>query len=157
MMGIEPMFSQQLFGHDLGTLTLTNENGNIIGSGDLSEKMSFNYVGANYLLRLFDSKKKNCWLFSIGLGYISYKDRMFFDNYENTKITATTLSTNMSIGYDIGLSKKMALGFKASLMSGTFSNYKQTTNGITTNKTMPDKTAEGLGTIKLSIGLRFNK
>jgi len=29
--------------------------------------------------------------------------------------------------------------------------------GVTTTETMPEKTSEGLGTIKLSVGLRFNK
>lgn len=157
IMGIEPMFSQQLFGHSLGYVTLADEYGNPIDSGDFNEKITFNYIGANYLLRLFDSKKKNCWLLSIGLGYIGYNDRLLFENVENTKITAATFGTNMSIGYDIGLSKELALGFKVSLMGGTFSNYKQTINGITTNETMSENTAEGLGTIKLSIGLRFNK
>jgi hypothetical protein len=42
-------------------------------------------------------------------------------------------------------------------MGGTFNDYKQTLNGITTNETMPENTFEGLGTVKLSIGLRFNK
>lgn len=156
-MGIEPVFSQQLFSHSLGYGTLTDEYGKIIGTGNANEKIIINYIGANYLVRLFDSKKKNCWLFSIGLGYMGYNDRMLFDNVEKTKITASTFGSNMSIGYDIGLSKEFALGFKVSLVSGTFRNFNQTVNGITTNQTMPNKTAEGLGTIQLSVGLRFNK
>ena len=156
-MGIEAMFSQQLFGNKLGYGSLTDKEGNLIGSGEFNEKISFNYIGANYLVRLFDSKKKNSWLFSIGFGYMGYNDRLFFDNVERLKMTAGTLGTNMAIGYDIGLSENFGLGFKLSLMGGTFSNYKQTKNGMTTNETMPDKTSEGLGTVKLSVGLRFNK
>jgi hypothetical protein len=151
------MFSQQLFGHSLGNGYLTDENGRTIVSGNFKENIAFNYVGANYLLRMFDSKKKNSWLFAFGLGYIGYKDRFLCDNVEYSKFTAATLGTNLSIGYDIGLSKELALGFKVSLMSGTFRNYKLTINGITTNETMPDNTAEGLGTIQFSVGLRFNK
>ena len=155
-MGIEAMFSQQFFGHG-GDGYLTDSEGNFIVSGKLNEKIMFNFVGANYLHRLFDSNKKNCWLFSIGFGYMGYSDRWLFNNVENVKITASTLGTDMSIGYDIGFSDNFALGFKLSLISGAFRNYKQTKDGITTNETIPDKTAEGLGTIQLSIGLRFNK
>jgi len=156
-MGIEAIFSQQFFGNNAGYGSLTNNEGNLIGSGEFSEKMSFNYVGANYLFRLFDSKKKNNWLFSAGFGYMGYNDRLFFDNVERLKITAGTLGSYMAIGYDIGISENFGIGFKLSLLGGTFSNYKQTRNGITTNETMPEKTFEGLGTAKLSVGLRFNK
>jgi hypothetical protein len=156
-MGIEAVFSQQLFGNNLGYGELTDEDGSLIGSGEFNEKTSFNYMGVNYLFRYFDSRKKNCWLFSVGFGYMGYSDRMFFDNAERLKRTAGTLGSNIAIGYDIGISENFDIGFKLSLMGGTFRNYKQTRNGITTNETMPDKTAEGLGTVKLSVGLRFNK
>jgi hypothetical protein len=42
-------------------------------------------------------------------------------------------------------------------MGGSFRNYKLTADGKTTSETMPEKTSEGLGTIKLAVGLRFNK
>jgi len=155
--GIEAMFSQQFFGNNLGYGNLTDGEGNLVGSGEFNEEVSFNYIGVNYLLRLFDSTKKNSWLFSLGLGYMGFNDRLFFDDVERLKYTAGTLGSNMTIGYDIELSENFGLGFKFSLMGGTFRDYKQTKNGITTNKTMPDKTAEGLGTVKLSVGLRFNK
>ena len=156
-MGVEAMFSQQFFGNKIGYGSLTDKEGNLIGAGEFNEKMSFNYVGANYLIRLFDSTKKNNWLFSIGFGYMGYNDRLFFDSVERLKLTAGTLGSYMAIGYDIGISENFGIGFKLSLLGGTFSKYKQTKNGITTNETMPEKTFEGLGTVKLSIGLRFNK
>ena len=155
--GIEAMFSQQFFGNNPGYGSLTDKEGNLIVAGEFKEKISFNYIGANYLLRLFDSKGKNNWLFSIGLGYMGYNDRLFYDNVERLKLSAGTLGSNIAIGYDIGVSENFGIGFKLSLLGGTFSSYKQTFNGITTNETMPEKTFEGLGTVKLSVGLRFNK
>lgn len=157
MMGAELMVSQQLFSNSLGHATLSDDNGNYVGSGILKENIAFNYFGTNYLLRFFDSRKKNCWIFAIGLGYMGYTDRVIFDGYQFSKRTAATLGTHMSIGYDIGLSDDLALGFKISTIDGSFKNYKEIVNGITTNKTMPDKTIEGLNTIRLSVGLRFNK
>jgi len=92
-----------------------------------------------------------------GMGYLGYIDNLIFNDNEYSKITAATLGVNFGLGYDIGISKDFGIGFKLSFMGGSFRNYKQTLNGITTNETLPEKTSEGLGTIKLSVGLRFNK
>ena len=42
MMGLELQFSQQLFGHILGEGTLTDDFGNVLGSGKFNEKIAFN-------------------------------------------------------------------------------------------------------------------
>ncbi|MDR1756554.1 MAG: porin family protein [Culturomica sp.] len=154
-MGVEAIFSQQFFGNNLGNGTLTDAFPLVSGTWD--EKMVLNYIGANYILRHFDAKRKNCWLFSVGFGYLGYNDKLLLDNVEYLKMTAGTFGTNMAIGYDIGLSENLAIGFKLALRGGTFRKFKQTQNGITTNETLPDETFEGLGTLKLSVGLRFNK
>ena len=155
--GIELMFSKQLFEHTLGYGSLSDANGNLIGTGVFKEKIAFDYIGVNYICRLFDSRKKNCWLLSLGLGYMGDNDKFIFDNVENAKITAFTFASHLTIGYDIGLSENFAIGFKLALMGGSYKNYKWTNHGITTNITLPDNTSEGLSTIKLSVGLRFNK
>ena len=154
--GIEAVFSQQFFGNKFNAV-LTGEAGNILGSVILKERITFNYAGANYIVRIFNSKKKNCFLMTCGLGYLGYIDKVFFNDEEVGKITAATLGVNFGLGYDIGISKYFSIGFKASFMGGSFRNYKQTLAGVTTTETMPEKTSEGLGTIKLSVGLRFNK
>jgi len=88
------------------------------------------------------------------LGYI---DKVTFNDEEFARITAASLGTNIGFGYDIGIAKKISVGFKLSLMSGSFRTYRQTIAGVTTVETMPKNSSEGLGTIKLSVGLRFNK
>lgn len=155
-MGVEVMFSQQFFENDLDDYILINEDGEIIGSGHFKEKISFNNIGANYIVRFLDSKKKNCWLLSIGFGYMTYNNRFFLYQNNILKITSDLLSFNLAIGYDIGISENFAVGFKFSLLGGFFRNFRLTANGITTKKTLPEKTAEGLGTVRLSVGLRFN-
>jgi hypothetical protein len=156
LMGIEAMFSQQFFEHG-GDGYLTHPEGYFLRSGKLNEKIAFNYIGANYLLRFLGSNRKNCLLLSVGFGYIGYNDRLFFNDVENLKITASALGINMTIGYDIGISKNFGIGFKLSLMGGSFTDFEQTIDGITTNETTPEKKSEGLGTVKISVGLRFNK
>ena len=155
--GIEVLFSQQFFGNKLRDMFLVDDAGNVVAVGILNEKITFNYVGANYIVRFFNAKKKNCFLMTVGLGYLGYVDKLFFNNEEYGEITAATVGVNLGLGYDIAISKYFSIGFKASLMSGSFRTYKQTFAGVTTTETMPEKSSEGLGTIKLSVGLRFNK
>jgi hypothetical protein len=155
--GVEAMFSQQLFWNTIGRGTLADENGVPYGTGTCKESVRINYFGANYVTRIFGAKKKNSWLIALGLGYMGYNDRVLFDKVEGLKNTAGTLGVNMSVGYDLEPSETIGLGFKLSIMSGSFRDYKQTRDGVTTNETTPENTFEGLGTVKLSIGLRFIK
>jgi len=156
-MGVEALFSQQFFGNRMKNISLSDESGNFVGAGELNHKIAFNYIGANCVIRLFDSQKKNSWLFSFGFGYMGYNDRYIFHDVERMKLTASTLGTNAAVSYNIGQSENFDIGLKLSLMGGSFRDYKQIKDGVTTNETMPDKIAEGLGTVKLSVGLRFNK
>jgi hypothetical protein len=155
--GIETMFTQHFFSNKLGQVYFTDEFGNVINSAILKEKIIFNYIGINYIIRFYDSKKKNCFLMTMGMGYLGYIDKLFLNDQEFGKITASTVGVNLGVGYDIRISKRFCFGFKASLMGGSFSNYKQTIGNSITNESFPDKNSEGLGTINLSVGLRFNK
>ena len=155
--GIEVLFSQHFFGNTLKNMFLVDDGGNTIGFGNLKNKTMFNYVGANYIVRFFNSKKVNCFSMTFGLGYLGYIDKLIFNNEEFIKMTASTIGVNLGVGYDIGIAKNLAIGFKFSFMGGSFRNYKLTADGKTTSETMPEKTSEGLGTIKLAVGLRFNK
>lgn len=65
--------------------------------------------------------------------------------------------TSCAPSLKVSVSKALALGFKVSVIGGKFKNYKQTVNGQTIKDTLPYDSSEGLGTIRLSAGLRFNK
>jgi hypothetical protein len=155
--GLEIMFSQQFFSNTMRNVFWFDEEGNVIASGALKETNRLDYAGVNYIIRFFNSKKTNCFLMNFGIGYLGYLDKMIFNENELMKITAETVGVNFGLGYDIGISKNFAIGFKLAFRGGSFRNYQLTQDGRTTHEIMPDKTAEGLGTVKLSVGLRFNK
>jgi hypothetical protein len=155
--GVELMYSQQLFSNSPGEGTWLSEDGSVIASGVADEKIRFDYLGVNYIVRLFDSKKKNCFLMTVGLGYLGYSDKVFIKSEQINKITAGTLGTNIGFGYDIGISNNFSLGLKLSFTGGSFKSYRQTIRGVTTKVTMAGDTSENLSTIRLSVGLRFNR
>ncbi len=155
--GFELMFSQQRFGNS-GYGYIKDDDGNLLGEGELNNMIKFNYYGLNYLTRYqLGVNQKSTWLVTIGAGYLTYDDRWFINQTENLKMTAGNLGINIAIGYDYTLSSEYSVGVKLSLLGGNFSKYAQTVNSETTMKTLPEGTVEGLGTIKISAGLRFIK
>lgn len=124
------------------------------GHGKMSDDISIHFIGPLFSIRFFDAKKKNCFLTSIGLGYMGYVDDGVFINNAVT-IKGNTLGMSLSLGYDIGLSKSVALGFQFTLEAGTLTQY-QISDGNTTMKVELEESAyESLTRIDLSIGLRL--
>lgn len=147
--GLELLVSGQLYSNaPKGMFTSFHE---------VSNKIRVDYYGLNYITRAFDSEKRNCWIFGVGLGYMNYLDRWYKNGEVTGKITAGTLGTNISIGYDLKLPDDYSMGFKLSLMGGSFKNFTLNENGYVTKEVVEDDKREGLGTIRLSVGLRWNK
>jgi hypothetical protein len=72
-------------------------------------------------------------------------------------ITGNSLGMCMDIGYDIGISKSLQLGFQLSLISGQLTKYKLN-DGNTTQTVQLDKdNYENLYRVDFSVSLRFNK
>ena len=152
--GVELMFSRQMFGNSPDGI-FTFDDGNHFISGSLNNKMTISYIGANYVVRLFDSRGRNSWLFSIGAGYVGYNNRFIFNDAERVRTTAGALGSYASIAYDIKLSENFGMFFQVSTISGSFRHFDLTIDGVTTRERLPERTSEGLGTIKFSVGLRF--
>ena len=60
------------------------------------------------------------------------------------------------IGYDIALSKQVALGATLSAVAGTLSEVTYTENGVSRTQKLDKDNREGLGHLTLSLGLRIN-
>lgn len=92
---------------------------------------------------------------NFSLGYMGYSnDKVIVDKY---KMTGSTLGLSLDIGYDIGLSENLALGFQVSVLTGVLTKYDWS-DGTTTQTIKLEKDEyENLNRIDLSIGLRFNK
>jgi hypothetical protein len=134
----------------------SNSDDGSMGYGNLSDRIRINYIGPVLSTRFFNQTKKNCLLMDFGIGYLGYHDKALFAS-EKLTLTGSTAGLYWSIGYDIGISGNLALGFQLSLISGMMSEYKRS-NGIYTNVIKLEKDSrESLSHIDLSIGLRFSK
>ncbi len=120
-----------------------------------SDDISITFIGPYYSSRFLMADKKNSLMFNAGLGYVGYKDKAYFvSDYELTGVTAGLL---LDIGYDIGLSKSIAMGFQLSLIGGILTQYKLDDGFNTQTIKLEEDEYEGLGRINLSVGLRLIK
>jgi hypothetical protein len=145
-MGTGLKFDQQIYGASSpGYLTETGATGNV------KDNITISYIGPDFCFRLMNRKRTKSFFINFGFGYLIYKERMSLLS-ESTTITSGTLGSSMNIGYEIGLSKNMALGIQLSTMSGILSSLS-TENG----KVKLEDEKDNLSNIGLSIGLSFNK
>lgn len=123
--------------------------------GTMSDDLSITFIGPSFSTRMLNYNKSNAFLLSVSLGYMGYSNNeTLIDKY---KMTGSTMGLTFDAGYDIGLSKKLSLGFQLSFITGTLFQYKLN-DGTTTQTIKLEKGEyESLNRIDFSIGLRFSK
>jgi hypothetical protein len=138
----------------MDNVCITSSNGSC-QYGKMSDDISINFIGPLFSTRLLDFNKKNSFLLNLGIGYMGYTDKaVLISDYT---IKGNTAGLCCDIGYDIGLSKKIALGFQLSCMLGTLTKYDLSDGVHTKTVKLKKENYEDLSRIDLSIGLRFNK
>ena len=123
-------------------------------SGLLEDHINIWFLGPQCSFRLMNATKKNAFYLTYGLGYIGYHDSVkLIDPYT---IKGGTLGYLAEIGYDIGLSKHLAIGASFSLYNGTLRNVNITeSSGERRSVSLEKDKYEGLGHLDLAIGLRY--
>ena len=123
--------------------------------GRLGDDLTISFIGPTFSTRLFNHDKSNAFLLNLSLGYMGYSNnKVIIDRY---KMTGSTVGLSFDIGYDIGLSENLSLGFQVSYLSGTLFKY-ELNDGITTKTIdLEEREYESLNRIDFSIGLRFGK
>jgi hypothetical protein len=123
--------------------------------GKMSDDLTISFVGPTFSTRLLSHDKKNALLMNLSLGYIGYSnDKIIIDEY---KMTGSTMGLSFDIGYDIGLSENLSLGFQISFLSGTLFEYDWNDGSKTETIDLEEGEYESLNRIDFSVGLRFSK
>lgn len=123
--------------------------------GHMRDDLTISFIGPTFSTRLLNQAKSNAVLMNMSLGYMGYSNDLVL--IEQYKMTGRTLGLALDIGYDIGLSKNVSLGFQISFLTGTLFKYDWN-DGVTT-QTVDLKEGEynSLNRIDFSVGLRFNQ
>lgn len=103
-------------------------------------------AGPKILSRFYNRTQNSAFILGVGLGYVSYQESV-----SSIKATGGTFGTTLEIGYEIGLSKGVALMINACLTAGSLG--KITVNGKTSDL---DKRGS-LSSLSLAVGLVFGR
>lgn len=123
--------------------------------GKMSDDLTISFIGPTFSTRLLNHDKSNAFLMNLSLGYMGYSnDKVIIDNY---KMTGSTMGLSFDIGYEIGLSENLSLGFQVSFLTGTLFEYDWNDGTKTETIKLEKGEYESLNRIDFSIGLRFSK
>jgi len=155
LLGVGLKYNEFLTSYETENVYLTYPNGHT-EYGNLKDSYRIKFFGPVFCTRLLNSKMKNCLLMELGLGYMDYQDKGNLVSIP-VKINGSTVGSYLSIGYDFGIAKDLALGLQLSLLSGILTQIT-TFDGTSKVTTKLDKdNYEDLSRIEIAIGLRFNK
>lgn len=114
--------------NSIGDIYVEDEFGNRT-YGIMSDNLSVLFIGPQLSLRMPDRKKKNALIYKLGAGYMNYHDaKTIVTPFD---ITGNTVGLSADLGYNIGLTKNLALGFEISMMTGMLTSY-ELSDGLTT-------------------------
>ena len=123
--------------------------------GKMSDDLNISFIGPIFSTRLLSHDKKNAFLMNLSLGYMGYSnDKVIIDKY---KMTGSTMGLSFDVGYDIGLSENLSLGFQISFLTGTLFEYDWNDGTKTETIKLEKGEYESLNRIDFSVGLRFSK
>ncbi|HOS16887.1 MAG TPA: hypothetical protein PKX15_07765 [Bacteroidales bacterium] len=129
------------------------EDGSVL-YGKVSDDISIYFVGPFFTSRFLHAKKRNALMLNFGIGYVRYVDNavLIYDY----RIKGQTLGFCWDVGYEIGLTKNIALGLQLSCVTATLISYDLTAGGYTQYITLPKDSYEGLSRVDISVDVRVN-
>lgn len=121
--------------------------------GELENKDMITFIGPSFLMRYSSNMK---WIFNIniGLGYIGYSSKSSFLNNES-KISGASVGLLYELGVEYKFAKNWGIGADFTAISGTLGSFNINENGIKNTKKLSKDEREGLGHIRLSMGIKY--
>ncbi|MCF8336667.1 MAG: hypothetical protein K9I74_01665 [Bacteroidales bacterium] len=121
--------------------------------GKISDDITISFIGPTVSQRIFNHDKSNAFRMNLALGYMDFKNKIVRD--ENYTLTGNTSVVSLGVGYDIGLSENLALGFKVEFFQGGL--FEMVKDDGQTKETIDPEKGESLHRLDFSVGLRFRK
>ena len=130
-----------------------NSNTDIQTSAYSSEPVDLDikFIGPCVSTRLLNATKKNALFLNMAIGYVGYN----FDG-NAALIKGKTAALVYDLGYDIGISEKMAIGLQLSYLSGQLTRFEMIQGSNKQTVELEEGQYESLHRLDFSVGIRFN-
>jgi hypothetical protein len=129
-------------------------NGNI-RTGKMSDDISTQLFAPFFSIRLNNNSYTGAFLMGMSLGYIGYSNNAQL--IDPMKLTGNVFGLSLEMGYDIGLSDNLFLGFQVSFLMGALSKITMDNANGTQTIELEEGNHESMSRLDLSAGLRFSK
>ncbi len=139
--------------NELLNVPYTSMDGTVV-YGVMRDDISIYLIAPYVSSRVFDSYNRHSLMFNFGIGYVGYDNKAVL--LSDIRIKGSTLGLLWDVGYDIGLTKNIALGFQFSFIAATLTSCDITSGGYTQHVTLSKGTYENLSRIDVSVGVRVN-
>ena len=126
--------------------------------GGIKDDVKLLYIGGFYSMRFFNWNYNNFGWMRFGLGYHGYRnDFQLIDQIAMPfTITGGTVGVSVEVGYDIGVSEKIAFGSGLGIVGGVLSKMTYDyPDGSSETIELDSDEYEGLGRLNLTVGIRF--
>lgn len=122
--------------------------------GEMGDNIKTSFIGATFATRIATRDIRNSVILNASIGYMGYSND--FVLIEKFMMKGKTLGVAFDVGYDVGISKKFAIGVQISCVVGALSKY--TINGTTGSAkvVLPKGEYQSVSRLDFTIGIRFN-
>jgi hypothetical protein len=120
----------------------------------LDKDLSILFIGPCISTRYLHADMKNTLYFNMAYGYVGY--RVNYQTNVDFSAKGNTMATVYDLGYDVGLTQNVGVGFQISYFLGMLKEYKSNYQGESQNVYLESGKYEHLHRVDFSIGLKLN-
>src|SRR5690606_631170 len=119
------------------------------------DEINITFIGPFLSGRILHGKNKNSVFINFGAGYVKYVNETSIAFTPDITSTGKLVGLNFDFGYDISLSKRFAIGFQLSFLTGVLTEYEESIGSTTRTVKYDQNKGDDLKRINLSVGLRI--
>jgi hypothetical protein len=154
-LGLGIKYSQHNSKANYGTVYLDFNRDGIVDTGQMNDDITISFFGPQITTQIPSKNKTNTWVSSFAIGYLSYNDAG--NMVVPITLKGSTIGLVGDIGYQVGISKNLAIAVSLSYTLGVLTQFESTTGGYTNTIKLDKENYENLGRLDFSVGLIFHK
>lgn len=119
-----------------------------------SDDITILFIAPEFLYQSFFVNEKHSFITNIGVGYLGWVDQETINGFaiENK---GKTIGIKLGFSYDYRVTKSIAIGASANIISGSLGKFESSFNGFTQEVELEDDQRENLSFISINGGIRF--
>jgi hypothetical protein len=157
-----PRWDRYSANNSIDALVFLDDGSNV--TGELSETITINFFGLQWLTRQVISNSGSAFWLSVAAGYMGYtsagtgpfQTSPLEVSFQDFSATGGNFAARLDGGVDIAIGENVSLGFGLGFGRATINKLDLTVGGSTNTVKLDEDSGEGLFRLDVSTGLRWN-